>query len=340
MVNLAALQQAGLAAEATLFELGAFVEALVASAEIAYWTQALAEEEVETVARALEVAEREAEEVEARVEVGLLPPLETAAAEAEVALRKQALIDAQSRLSTARLRLLRILTPSPDGALDAEVRAVSPLSPRPAPVQEVEARCALALVRRPELGQARALLARDQLQVVRTEHGLLPRLDAFVAFNKTGFDRGFAGAFQRLDEPTYDLQAGLSMDWFIGHRAARAVHVAARVTAEQARLAVENLEVQVGLEVRLAAVELERARAQIGAIAATRAARARAVDAERARLEVGSGTSLQLARALRDLLESELAELRAAVEYRIANVQLFRAEGSLLARRGFTVRAR
>ena len=49
---------------------------------------------------------------------------------------------------------------------------------------------------------------------------------------------------------------------------------------------------------------------------------------------VACSPSLLVAQAQRDLLLSELAEIEAVVDYRIALINLFLAEGSLLERRG------
>jgi len=59
--------------------------------------------------------------------------------------------------------------------------------------------------------------------------------------------------------------------------------------------------------------------------------------AEQERFAVGSSTALQVAQAQRDLLNSQIAEIEAIVNYRIALVRLYLAEGSLLERRGISV---
>jgi outer membrane protein TolC len=43
-----------------------------------------------------------------------------------------------------------------------------------------------------------------------------------------------------------------------------------------------------------------------------------------------------VAQAQRDLLVSQIAEVRAVIQYRIALIRLFLAEGSLLSRRGIS----
>ena len=111
----------------------------------------------------------------------------------------------------------------------------------------------------------------------------------------------------------------------------------ARATFLQAREAVRNLGQIVRLEVSLAVNEVERARQQISASEATRRLEEQTARAEEERFDVGSSTALLVAQAQRDLLASQIAEVRAIIEYRIALVELYLAEGSLLQRRGVVV---
>lgn len=336
-VNLAAVRQAALEEEAGLYELRAFVEALIANTELAYWAYVLATEEISVYVGSVELARQEEQDILQRVDVGLLPELELAAARAEVALRAQALIDARSRREAARLSLVRLVRPDPGGALSNPVTAVSALEASTEPLDDVDERCQLGVLYRPDLAEARIRLRQGSLQTVVTRNGLLPRLDVFVALGKTGFDSRFGDAVGALGGPTYDVRAGLSLGYFLGHRAAAAADVAARASVRQAARAVENMAELVELEVRLAANEVERARAQVKASATTRDLQAEAVVAEKERFEVGAGTALQVARAQRDLLASQIAALRAVADHRSALVRLYQAEGTLLARRGITV---
>jgi Outer membrane protein len=86
--------------------------------------------------------------------------------------------------------------------------------------------------------------------------------------------------------------------------------------------------------VLLAVNELERALKQITASRETRVYREQSVQTEQDRFDVGSGTALDLAQAQRDLVESQIAEIRSQVDFQIARIQLYLAEGSLLERRG------
>lgn len=206
-----------------------------------------------------------------------------------------------------------------------------------APLTDLAERLQLAEKLRPDLNQARLQLQQQALETIVTRNGLLPRLDFFITLGKTGYADSFATSFRGLDGNTYDLAAGLSLSHSLGNRAAKARHQAAQASQRQAEQAVANLRQLVRLDVRLAANELERARQHITASAATRALQEQTLVAEQERFEAGTSTSLLVSQTQRDLLVSQIAEVRAIVNYRIAPVNLFLAEGSLLERRGIEV---
>jgi outer membrane protein TolC len=91
------------------------------------------------------------------------------------------------------------------------------------------------------------------------------------------------------------------------------------------------------MDVRLAANEVERARRLIAASRTTRELQAQTVEAEKERFAVGSSTAILVAQAQRDLLGTQIAEVEALVNYRIALVRLYLAEGTMLERHGISM---
>ena len=333
-VNLVRVRQAELGVAASAHELRGFTEALLASTEIAYWNFVFARLEIETFEKSLAVARQQMKEVELRIEVGILPEIEAAAARAEVASQEQALIDARSLLEENRLRLLQRISPGPRGQLDLSVVATSEPTLQPEPITDLVDRLDLAERSRPDLNEARLRLAQNRLRTIATRNGILPRLDLFIALGQTGFADTFTDSFRELDGNTYDFTAGVRLSHFLGNRAAEAEDLAARASRRQAADAVINLQRMVQVDVRLAFNEVERARQQIVATRATRTLREETLHAEKERFDVGLSTALQVSRAQRDLLASSIDEVKAIIHYRIALVRLYLAEGSLLERRG------
>lgn len=333
-VNLASVRQAELDTAASAYELRGFTEALLANTETTYWNYVLARLEIETFERSLAVARQQRDEVELRIEVGILPEIEAAASRAQVASQEQALIDARSLLEENRLRLLQLISPGSRDQLDLGINATSDPTIEPAPITDLADRLQLAEQSRPDLNEARLRLAQNRMETIVTRNGLLPRLDLFIALGQTGFADTFSDSFRGLDGNTYDFTAGIRLSQFLGNRAAEAKDLAARASRRQAAEAVDNLRQMVRVDVRLAFNEVERARLQIFATKATRTLREETLNAEKERFDVGASTALQVAQAQRDLLSSSIDEVKAIVNYRIALVRLYLAEGSLLERRG------
>lgn len=334
-VNLAAIRQADLDLVASRYELRGFIEALVAEVETTYWRYAFAREAIAIFEQSLELAQRQENEAAQRIEVGVLAPTEGAAARAEVALREQDLIDARSELDTQRLRLMRLVNVEPDAHAERPLIAASEPAPPEAAIDDLAERVRVAQRYRPDLSEARLRLDQNRLETIVTRNGLLPRLDLFATVGKSGYAESFREALTAArDEESYDLAAGIEFRHFLGNRAAEARDLAARASREQSAAAVANLEQLVALDVRLAATQVERARQQIGASAATRALREEALRAEEERFRVGASTSLLVAQAQRDLVASRIDELEATIGHRVALIELHRAEGTLLERRG------
>ena len=338
--NLARVRQAELETEASIYELRGFVEALLADAERAYWRFVLGGREIAIFERSLELAKAQADEARQRVEVGVLATSEVAAFEVEVAVREQALIDARAEEAASKLELLRLvgaLGVHAHRSLDRDVIATTMPEAELASIDDLDDRIEVARLIRPDLAESRLRLEQNRLEVIATRRGLLPRLDVFIALGKTGFADSFGQSVENLSDETFDATVGVSFSQSLGRLVAQGEQRAALASRQQAAAAVANLEQIVAYDVRLAANEVERARQQIAASTTTRVLQERTAQVERDRFAEGAGTPLLVAQAQRDLLEAEIAEVAAVVEYRLALIDLYLAEGSLLERRGITI---
>jgi len=339
VVNLVSVRQAELNTTATIYELRGVTEALVADTENAYWEYVLAGQQIEIFEKSLAIAHQQLNEIQQRIEVGTLPRIEAAAAQAEVARREQGLIVARSTLEKSRLQLVNFLNPEGNGRLDYEIKATSEPGINPSPITDLADRLQLAEKSRPDLAEARLRLRQNELQTIVTRNGLLPQLDLFISLGKTGYANSFSDSFRNLDDDTHDFTAGIRLSHYLGNRQAKARDLAARATWQQATEAVENLKQLVSLDVSLAVNDCERTRQLIGATKATRILQEETLAAEKERFDVGTSTALQVAQAQRDLLASAIVEVEVVVNYRKALVNLYLVEGSLLERRGVSLAA-
>lgn len=336
-VNLASLRQARLDRELSEYELKGFAENLVAEVETAYWNYVLARRQEEIVRRSLDLAERQLDDTRQRIRVGQLAEIELAAAEAEVALRRESLINASSRVESFRVRLLRLVAPQRLADPEREVAPLTqPLVPE-MPPDPLEDHLAAALAFRPDLRQAALLVERGELEVVKTRNGLLPRMDLFISMGKTGYSDSFGGSVSDIPSDDYDLRGGLRFQYPVTSREARARDRRAELTLEGREESLENLRDLARQDVELALIEVRRARQQVDATATTRRFQEEKLRSETAKFRVGKSTAILVAAAQRDLLASQVAEVEAVINNLTARTDLYRLEGTLLSRRGLAL---
>jgi len=332
--NMARVNQARLDTLISEYELRGFTETVLEQVESKFWDYALAQRQIDIYTDSLNLAEKQMTETEERIKIGDLAETELAAAQAEVALRRENLINARSTLAKERLDLLRLLNPSGNIDWDREVILQYDTSPPDVRLDNIENHVKLALRMRPDLNQTRLQIKRGDLEVVRTKNGLLPRLDTFISLGKSGYADTFNRARSNMDEGSYDVTWGLIFEDAPINRIARAGYARAIAGKKQLHMALENMTQFVQVDVRSAYIEVTRAQEQISATTATRKFQEEKLRAETEKFRVGKSTSLLVGQAQRDFVASQIAEIQAVANYLKSLVALYRFEGSLLERRG------
>ncbi|MEW6670605.1 MAG: TolC family protein [Thermodesulfobacteriota bacterium] len=333
-VNLATIRQSRLDTQASHYELRGFSETLLGQVESAYWDYALATRQIKIVEESLQLAEQQKKEAEEMIQVGKLAESELVAAQAEIAARRQELIEARSTMEGRRLRLLRLLNPPGVNPFLREVVLLSRPDLQQVALDDIDAHIAVALKMRSDLNQARLGIQRDEIELVKTKNGTLPKMDFFITLGKSGYADSFGGSIGDVSGESYDALAGVRIEYPFYNRSASARQRRSLLNRDQAQRALENLSQLVELDVRTAYIEVQRARQQIFASSETRKLEEEKLRVETEKFRVGRSTNFLVAQAQRDFLLSQLVEVRAVASYLKALTELFRLEGSLLERRG------
>ncbi len=339
-VNLARLRQSRIETDITQYELRGFSESLLAQVETTYWDYALSQRQIEIVEESLKLANQQISETEEMIRVGTMAEAELAAVQAEVATQQQRLIDAKSTMESTRVRLLRLLNPPGRNRWYRDVILVHPPTVPEIKLEKVEAHVAVALRMRPGMNQAKLDIQNEDLEIVRTKNGLLPRMDLFITLGKTGYSESFSGSIRDISGDSYDVMVGLNFEYPILNRDARAQHRRALLSRDQAEMALDNLKQLVELDVRNAYIEVNRTKEQISASTATRKFQEEKLRIETEKFRVGLSTNFFVAQAQRDLMASRINEVQAVVNYLKALINFYRLEGSLLERRGINAPGR
>ncbi|MBN1592929.1 MAG: TolC family protein [Candidatus Coatesbacteria bacterium] len=332
--NLVSLRQARNSAARSEHEFRAFVLELIDGVETAYWELVLAVETLKIREFSVQLAADQLDLNRDLIAVGKLSADAIISSEAELASRKADLVDAKAAVRGKTIELIRLLNPAFPSQWELSFEVLDPPQVEPIAL-DADISSKLADLYRPELAQSRLDLANQNLEVVSTRNGLLPKLDAFASYGRISSGETRSDAGRHLDDTMYDYyKVGLSLDVSPINRSERASHRRAKFEQARAELAVENLGRAIEAEVRLAVVEAEKQWERIAATKLAVESRQEELRVETSRFKVGKSTNLDVAQVHKDLIAAQLDELTARIRYIEAITSLYLAEGTLLTRRG------
>jgi len=286
-----------------------------------FWALLTADEAVRVVEGALQRIESYLNDVRNRLKVGLVPPSDELTAQAQRSHQQVLLIEARNAREAAASDLRRLTGLPPDTPIELEAVLEAPA----ASIGGIEAMVADARRDRPD---RQAIVQRVAWAGARaTAAAAAGKPWVFVA---AGFDyaRPNPRIFPRAAEwnTSWDVSfnAGWTF-WDFGRVRAEAAQANASRQAFSERL--EEFDTVLEVEVRQRRLDLEAARAAIGAAAdgVKSAAEARRVVSER--YAAGVATSTEVMDAQEALLGAELERTRALASARLAEARLERALG-------------
>lgn len=300
---------------------------LVRDSLTAYWELWYADTALGIQQAARELAQRQRDDAQQRVNTGTLAPVEVLAFETEVAAREEDVSSAEAERQRAQLELSRLL----GGTLEAV--AVGDAAPEPwlnasAPVLEEDALANSAEVRERtaqlELARVRARTASDAQR-----HRL--DLDSYVQFAGLSVDHPGDAIAQYGKDHAVGGFVGLTYETPVNGRAERAAAAKARADVEAADQDLKATRQRVIAEARKAQ---ERSRAQQRGLALaeqTRAIAEKQLAAEQARFQSGTGTTLQVIEAEAKVRAAKLRVARSRADLAETALMLSHLTGRLLA---------
>jgi outer membrane protein len=317
----------------------------LANVRNAYWDYVYAIEANDVAARSLALAAKLVEDNRARVEVGVLAPLDVVQAQAEEANRRQIVAQADAARRTAELALKRLIVNGTDDPL--WTAAINPVD-RPTFTTEtldVAGAVRRALGNRTDLEQSQKQLAANDVALRNLSDQRLPALDLTGSYGMAGvggpqfvrqglggvitqtIPSGYSDALRILADqtaPTWNLSINLSYP--IGTSPADANLARARIQRQQTVAQSRQMELQIATEVTNAALQVDSNRERLQASIAARELAERRLDAEQSRFDVGLSTNFFVVQAQRDLRDAQNSELRVLLDYRRAQVEFARVQ--------------
>jgi outer membrane protein TolC len=335
-----------------------------------YWDLVFAYENARVQNESLAFAQKTLSDTKKQVEIGSLAPIETVRAQSTVAQDQQLVTAAQTNLQLEQLLMKNALTRTlKDSALaTAEVIPTSTMDlPAEEPIVPTEDLINEALRHRAELVESRIDLNSRELSNKAVRSALLPTVDLFAyyggagvggsqnpanlcsnldpslqGFGCAGTDQsagqapispttGLGGTFNQLVNSTApDKGVGLSLNIPLRNRAAQAVQIRSELEYRQAQMRLQQIENQVGIEIRSAQYNVQQNRASVDSAKAAVDYARQSLDAEQKKYQFGTSTTTLVLQNQSQLATSESTLVNAMVAYEKSRVELDRATGQLL----------
>jgi outer membrane protein len=334
------------------------VIATVSQIQNIYWDLVNAYEDVKVKERSLELAEKTLSDDREQVRIGAIAPMEVMKAEGEEATANQDLLLSQNGLQLQELLIKNAVTRDLSDPVLASASVIPTDTmdiPQKEPVTPVQDLIADAEQHRPELAEARMDLTNREISLKATANAMKPALDLVAWYgayglgglqntayggppiqpvNPSGYSTAFTNLFKN-NSPDYAL--GLNLTIPLRNRAAQADQIRSQLEFRQAQLHLQQLQNQIGIEVRNAQFALLQNRSRVDTARKARDLAQQTFDIEQKKKALGASTSNLVLQAQRDLAQAESNFVAAMSTYEKSRVELDRATGLTLTHAGIEI---
>jgi outer membrane protein TolC len=261
-------------------------------------------------------------------------------AQAEVAQRRENLIDARATAEDAEDRLRRLIMPPSDASF-WQVR-LDPVEDPSAPgaLPDIEAAVSRALSARYDLARAGHELENARTDVELFNNQKLPDVRVELSYRGSGLagteflraggfpgtitgtrQRDFGHALGQTFTPDYPAwSVGVTVNYALGRSFEEAGAAKAEVERRQVEQRIASLRLDAAETVRRAGRQIRSAAERMDAARAGATLARERLDVEQRRYEVGLSTTFLVTQAQRDLLEAEVSLLRTTLDHESALV--------------------
>ncbi len=303
----------------------------LAGVDRAYWRLFAARQALEVAQQQFELAQAQLDTAQRSVNAGRLAEIEVVRAQAGLSSRLESIITAQNTVLTTQRDLKRVL--NLEGLEQDTTTMVIPASP-PDPVLytlDGPSLAVAAMDQRMEMLELELQLASDLSQIDFAKNQSLPLLTLDYTYRVNGLGDTFNSSTRVARENNFeDWELGLRGEIPIGNEAAKSQVRRALLTRLQRLATREARKAAITQEVLNAVDEINAGWQRIMAARQSVILNQRALDAEQRAFGVGNSTSNDVLDASTRLADSQLAEIRAVVDYQVAQIDLAFATGTLL----------
>jgi outer membrane protein TolC len=326
--------------------------------EAHYWDLMFRIEDLISKRKSLQSAEDLEREFKIKIEAGALAPIEIYQAKAEVALRKQDVIVAESLVKRSEDELKAGLNLYEDETY-WNVSLIPTDKPEIVIIDDnLPEIIATALEKRPDFKQAKLNLKASNIEVKYTKNQTLPRIDFVGSVGTTGlagrpqasspfggpslepspWDGHWDDVYDSMaDGDYYKYSVGVKIEFPLENRLAKSQYNRAKIQKMQSITNIKNTENIIINEVRDAVRKLNTTKKVIDSAVASLRLSKEKLNAEEKKYDVGMSTTHDVLEFQDDLADAESTLAFAQTEHQKAAANLARTKGVLLEEKGLSL---
>jgi outer membrane protein TolC len=327
----------------------------------AYWDYVFTVQSVDVAQQTLNLANKQVEDNQTRVQVGTMAPIDVVQARAQAASALQNLVVAQAAMRTAELALKRMIV---NGTQDPNWNATIDPIDRPdfrAEQVDVDAAIRRALSQRTDLTIAQKTVQENDVTLKYLDDQTKPQADFQANYGLGGIGGtqiqrtgtgiggvggtitnvvpgGYADALSSIFHTDYPRwTVAVNMSYPIGLSAQKASVARARVQLNQVQAQMKQIELQVATEITNQAITIRSNIERVQAAQAARDLAQQQLNAENDKFAVGMSTNYFVIQAQNQLATAQNNELQAILNYRKSLVDFDRLQQTTLQNLNITV---
>jgi outer membrane protein len=327
----------------------------------AYWDYVFSIQAVDVAKQSVDLANKQVEDNQTRVQVGTMAPIDVVQAQAQAATAVQNLVVAQATMRTSELALKRlIVSGTQDPNWNATIDPVDRPDFRPEQV-DVDAAIRRALSQRTDLSIAQKNVQANDVTLKYLDDQTRPQADFSANYGLSGIGGtqlirsgsgvgtgtntvlstipgGYGDALSSIFGANYPRwTVALNMSYPLGLSAQQASVARARVQLSQVQAQLKQIELQVATEVTNQAITIRSNIERVQAAQSARQLAQQQLDAENSKFAVGMSTNYFVITAQNQLATAQNNELQAILNYRKSLVDFDRLQQTTLQNLNITV---
>ncbi|KWT85020.1 TolC family protein [Candidatus Magnetominusculus xianensis] len=325
-MQLTSLNAAKNTVQAKKYAFDSAVVAKVSEAVKDYWNLVTARKGIEAAAVALTLAQKTSDEVNARIAAGMTAPVDIYAAEAETAVREEALLAAENNARNAENTLKAIMNVRLFGT------RLELLSSPPEPTTPPTLDSIIEQAHKLRQDYQKALIDKKNKELFARyyKNQMLPDLSAIASYGQTGLDGQYHSTIDELASGKYySWKIGLVLNIPIFNWKNRGNYTKADLELKQTGAAIREIEKNITVEAAEAYNNLNYAIKKIKASGKSLLAAEKTLAAEDGKFRAGLSTLNDLLKFQRDYAAAIYDEAKSRADYAKSLVELNRIQGLL-----------